>query len=273
MNQSTEPLSYLSLGWGIQSSALAAMMALGEIPRSDYLIHSDTTHEKEGTYAYAERMIPWLGEHGLDVVTVTANRPDIVRSDWGKTGSVMVPAFSVDKGDGSHGQVRRQCTYDWKIVPIRRFVREELKRLGRRKAPGAVKAIMGISADEWRRVRDSDVQYIENHYPLVDLGLTRDDCILWMADHGLPVPPKSACTFCPYQSLSTWRDLKRQGGLDWREAVATDQIVRDMRPEHTLYLHPHRRPVAEAVELPEDKGQLALALDFEAPCDSGVCFV
>ena len=274
MTNAGEPLSYLSLGWGIQSSTLAAMMALDEIPRADYLVHSDTTHEKQATYEYAERMTPWLGEHGLDVVTVTANRPAIVESDWGTNGSVMIPAFSESQADGSRGQVRRQCTHDWKIMPIRRFVATELKRLGRRKTPRTVRAIMGISADEWRRVRDSDVQYIENHYPLVDLGLTRDDCIRWMADHGLPIPPKSACTFCPYQSLSTWRDLKRGDGLDWREAVATDQIIRDMRqPKHTLYLHPHRKPLEEAVELPEDKGQLALELDFEAPCDSGVCFV
>ena len=33
-----------------------------------------------------------------------------------------------------------------------------------------------------------------------------------------------------------------------------------------------RKPLGEAIELPEDKGQLALELDFEAPCDSGVCF-
>ena len=264
----TRPLSYLSLGWGIQSSTLAAMMALGELPRADYLIHADTTHEKEATYRYAEQMTPWLGERGLDVTTVFPDRADVVRADWG-IGSVMIPAFTQSKADESHGQVRRQCTHDWKITPIRRFIAAELKRLGRRKSPGAVEAITGISADEWRRVRDSDVKYIVNSYPLVDRKITRAMCVQWLVSHNVPVPPKSACAFCPYQNLETWRNLKREGGVDWRAAVATDEVVRDMRDLHTLYLHPARKPLAEAIETPEDRGQMTL--DFEAPCDSGVC--
>lgn len=178
---------------------------------------------------------------------------------------MLIPAFSLDNADGARGQIKRQCTHDWKVVSVRRFVAAELKRLGRPKSPGAVKAIMGISADEWRRVRDSDVQYIENDYPLVDRGLTRDDCIRWMADHDIPIPPKSACTFCPYQSPGTWQDLKRADGQDWYEAIEADQAVRNMRPDHTLYLHPHRKPLQEAVALPEDSREL----DFEAPATLG----
>ena len=60
-NVATRPLSFLSLGWGIQSSALAAMMALDEIPRADYLIHADTTHEKAATYAFAALALSLTG--------------------------------------------------------------------------------------------------------------------------------------------------------------------------------------------------------------------
>ena len=102
-----KPLTFLSLGWGIQSTTLAAMMALEEIPRADYLLHADTTHEKEETYRYAERMTPWLRERGMNVETVSGGRTDITRPEWG-IGSVMIPAFSLDKADGTHGQVRRQ---------------------------------------------------------------------------------------------------------------------------------------------------------------------
>ena len=35
-----EPLRFLSLGWGVQSWTLAAMMALDELPRADYLVHA-----------------------------------------------------------------------------------------------------------------------------------------------------------------------------------------------------------------------------------------
>ena len=85
-------LRILSLGWGVQSFTLAAMMALDEMPRADLLIHADTTHEHAGTYDFVRRWTPWLGEHGLDVVTVTGGRTDVVVDEW--SNSVMIPAFT-----------------------------------------------------------------------------------------------------------------------------------------------------------------------------------
>jgi hypothetical protein len=38
-------LKVLSLGWGIQSFTLAAMVALGELDPLSFAIHADTTHE------------------------------------------------------------------------------------------------------------------------------------------------------------------------------------------------------------------------------------
>lgn len=60
----------LSLGWGVQSFALAAMSALGELPKVDVAIHADTTHEREATYAFAAQWTPWLEARGVHVATV-----------------------------------------------------------------------------------------------------------------------------------------------------------------------------------------------------------
>ena len=57
-------LTYLSLGWGVQSWTLAAMVALGELPPVDLAIHADTTHEAAGTYAHAAKWTPWLEKPG-----------------------------------------------------------------------------------------------------------------------------------------------------------------------------------------------------------------
>ena len=38
-------ITYLSLGWGVQSWTIAAMAALGELPPIDLAIHADTGHE------------------------------------------------------------------------------------------------------------------------------------------------------------------------------------------------------------------------------------
>lgn len=270
-------LKVISLGWGVQSWTLAAMAALGHIEPVDAAIHADTTHEAAGTYAHAAKWTPWLEERGVKVHTVTANRPDVVREDWSQ--SVLIPAFTTD-GEGSRGQIKRQCTHDWKIMPIRRLLREMLGGTAR---PGSVQSIQGISLDEWQRMRTSDVKYIENVYPLVDMRMTRTACVQWLQEHALDVPPKSACTFCPYHNLSQWKALKRAGGADWEAAVAVDETIRHKRefgagkPGHEiqkgllLYVHPGRRPLAEAIDIPEDHGAHQLELDM--PCDSGMCFV
>lgn len=268
-----EPFKYLSLGWGVQSWTIAAMMALDELPRVDYLIHADTTHEREGTYAFARQWTPWLGEHGLTVVTVQGGRVDTVREDWG-IGSIMIPVFTLDRKTGGHGQVKRQCTHDWKIMPIRRFVREETKRRNLVRGPGVVESWLGISFDEAaQRVRDSDVSYIINVYPLVDRRITRAGCIEWLQSKGLPVPPKSSCTFCPHRTLESWRQLKREAGPDWQEAIAVDRNIRERREKHLLYVHPYRRPLEQAVMIPEDEGAHQIGMfDAEQPCDSGICW-
>ena len=262
-------LRILSMGWGRQTWTMAAMMALGEMERADYIVHADTTHEHEGTYQFRQRWEPWLGEHGLNVVTVQGSNTEIVREDW--SGAVMIPGFTVDKHNGEPGQVRRQCTHDWKIMPIRKFLRTLLPK---QPDPGSVQMQMGISLDEYQRMRTSDVAYIENTYPLVDMRWTRADCLKWLDSKGLPIPPKSSCVFCPYKSVDSWRQLKRAGGNDWEKALTADLVVRDKRPAHgSLYIHPGRKPLDEAVSIPEDVGAYQLGFEPEQPCDSGYCFV
>jgi len=266
-----EPLTVLSMGWGVQTWTMAAMMALDEMPRADFIVFADTHHESVETYDFIRKWAPWLGEHGLNVVTVKGKRTDVVREDW--SNSVLIPAFTVEEGTGKRGQVRRQCTHDWKIIPVRQFIRKELADRATPIAPGAAECWLGISWDEaLKRVRDSDVAYVKNVFPLVEHGITRADCVAWLEETDLPVPPKSACTFCPYKSLASWKGLKQRGGPDWDEAVEVDQAIRNKRDSYgLLYVHPARVSLAEAVSIPEDFGAKQLGFE-DASCDSGYCF-
>jgi len=264
-----KPLRILSLGWGIQSWTLAAMAALEEIPPVDYAIHADTTHEHVGTYEHAAKWTPWLEEHGVKVVTVRGRRTDVIQRWESSTAGIMIPAYTAAL-TGKKGQLARQCTRTWKVDPIRRIVSQFLKAAGIPKRPGAVHSLQGISLDEWRRMRPSDVKYIENIYPLVDMRITRAACVAWLDRHELDVPPKSSCVFCPYKSIESWKELKRVGGPDWDAAVEADNAVRPMRDNFPLFLHPGRKPLPEAISIPEDEGAHQLELDL--PCDSGYCF-
>jgi hypothetical protein len=245
----------LSLGWGVQSTTIAAMAALGDIEPL-VAVHADTRHERSGTYAYAAQMTPWLTERGVEVVTVRSDATPLI----GQWGGVSVPAYS----DG--GLVRRQCTGDWKIAPIHRWIQAHRNRQ-------PVDLLMGISLDEVQRMRDSDVKYLRNVYPLVDLRMTRADCMRYLTDHGLPVPPRSACVFCPLQSARDWRAVKTHAG-DWQKAIEADETIRYGRMHGKrgaeMFVHRSLRPLRDVdLRTEQEKGQMDM---FDSDC-SGVCFV
>lgn len=260
-------LKVISLGWGVQSWTLVAMAALGELEPVHAAIHADTYWEKEKTYEFVRMWEPWLRQHGVRVVTVGDRKQAVekVNTQW-----TDIPAFTATPSENG-GMLRRQCTQRWKIEPIRKFLREELARLGLSKTPGVVESWQGISLDEFTRMRTSDVRWLVNRYPLVDLRMTRQDCITWLNRHDLPTPPKSACVFCPYQNRQAWQELKRAGGSDWNTAVSIDAAIRHVRPPYDLFVHPARLPLEQAVTIPEDTGMMQPSLLDE--CDSGYCFV
>ena len=269
-------LTILSLGWGVQSWTLAAMSALNELPKVT-AVYADTTWESEATYQFAAEWEQWLVDRGVDVVTVKAENTAPIRdyhhATKGHYRGSAIPAFTYNKK--SDGQVRRQCTADWKITPIRRYITDELTRRNLPKSPSIVEQWLGISTDEWQRAKDADVKYIIHRYPLLDLNMSRADCVMWLQSRGLPVPPKSSCTFCPYHNARAWQEIKRRGGHDWQEAVEIDLKIRDARPPYPLYVHPARVPLTEAVQIPEDFGmeQAALFDTNDTACDSGYCFL
>ena len=272
---STEnPLKILSLGWGVQSWTLAAMAALGEIPMPDYAVHADTTHEMAATYTHAEKWTPWLEEHGVKVRTVQAANTDVLGGKTTRLDSayrVMPPAHTKNLVTGDKGQLNRQCTQDWKISPLHRFARSIVGKI----SPECIEMWMGISLDEWQRMKTSRQKYIKHVYPLVDQRLNRSYCVAWLEQHGLDIPPKSACSFCPYHSKDTWKRIKQAGGVDWENSVAIDEKIRNMGKGSGLvfemFIHPAVLPLEEAVKIPEDFG--AQQMEMDIPCDSGHCFV
>ena len=260
-------MKILSLGWGVQSFTLAAMVALGELEPVEAAIHADTLHESSLTYSFAERWTPWLVSHGVNVVTVT-NPTGGVFELFKRIGQTHLPAYTLNV-QGDAGQLNRSCTHRWKIVPMRRWIAAELAQRNLTKVPGMVEQWLGISLDEFQRMKDSDVKYIKHRWPLIDKRMTRRDCYTWLDKHGLEIPPKSSCTFCPYHDTAAWRRMKA-GGSDWDEAVRVDNTLRHLRPPYEMFVHPARKPLEEIdLSTPEENGQLSL---WDNEC-SGICGV
>ena len=246
-------MKVISLGWGCQSFALAAMSALGVLPKVDAAIHANTTHERSETYALAKKWTPWLEERGVRVVTVQglAHRLDPCLDRL----SVFLPLYSVDLDSQSRGMLRRQCTSEWKIKPIRRWL--QANRKGQ-----SCETWLGITLDEVTRMRQADVKYVTNTFPFIEMldrPWTRGMVMRWLRDNDLEIPVKSSCIFCPYHDRATWREIQRSGTGDWEKAVATDEAIREKRPGYLCYLTAARKPLVECdFRSQEDHGQLTL---------------
>ena len=251
-------MKVLSLGWGVQSWTLAAMVALGEFEQVDYMIHADTTHEASWTYRHAKKYTAWLEDYRQKVITVKPNKNKL--GAFNQYAGVFIPAYTTD--GKSQGQLRRQCTGDWKIAPMRRKIQELRNK-------EHVEMWLGITLDEFQRMKSSDVKYITNRWPLIEKRMTRNDCKNWLIKHGLDIPKRSACVFCPYHSTGEWREVSKSK-YDWQAALEHDFAIRKARPPFDLFVHPARIPLADVdLRTAEEKGQMKL---WDEEC-TGICGV
>jgi len=175
---------------------------------------------------------------------------------------------------------RRQCSNEYKLEAIVREIRRRIGKPGRAYIkPAAVDVMLGISVDEIIRMRPAKAKWMNNVFPLIDLGMRRYDCLLWLRRHGYPEPRKSSCLGCPYhRDPRYWRDLRDNHPTLWADCVAADREIRqNPDPDRTNdvravgYMHWQRVPLDE-VDLSIDDRQGELFGEFGEEC-SGMCGV
>jgi len=196
----------LSLGAGVQSSALALMASDGVIfPRPDFAIFADTQQEPKAVYDHLSWLETLLTYPVIRVTAGDLGTFEVKIRKSGNTGiDIMIPAYTL-AADGTRGMISRQCTKNYKIIPIVNKIRDAVGKDALkewRKAKSSkplVRQLIGISMDEADRMRDNRLSWIKNEYPLVDKNLTRTDCDVWFYNRTGRHAPRSACVFCPFQ--------------------------------------------------------------------------
>jgi hypothetical protein len=217
----------LSLGAGVQSTVLGLMACDGTLPKPDAAIFADTHWEPKRVYEHLGRLHREMTNAGIPLYHVSAGnlRKDTLDPDHRYC---SVPYF-VRNPDGSEGMGRRQCTSEYKLKPIKVKVRELLGYPHPTPVPRGVFAEqwIGFSTDEIHRVRDTlDVQYSRPRHPLIELGMSRKDCVRWLTARGWSSVAKSACIGCPFHGNAQWRDLRDNHPDEWADAVAFDEAIR-----------------------------------------------
>lgn len=286
-------LRVLSLGAGVQSSRLLLGILEGEfgtpgvdapgVDAPSCAVFADTGWEPKPVYEWLTYLKSRCDAAGFPLHIVSAGnilddayatrRP---RGGKGEGRFAAMPLYTHNQ-DGEGMMMRRQCTNDYKIRPISKFVR---KLAGLK--PGAlsggvyVKTWQGISVDEMSRVNESKAKWEWRRFPLVERRESRAGCLRWLRLRGL-VAPKSACIGCPYRRDSEWLWMQKHDPDGLASAVAFDEALRDGERfiygwDRPAYLHKSHRPLRQVVADLEILD--AQQIDAFGPVDecSGTCF-
>ncbi len=258
-------LRVISLGAGVQSSVMALMAARGEIgPMPDAAIFADTQAEPAAVYehlAWLKAVLPF------PVHTVSAgNLSAHAERDINLSGTrfSMVPFYTKRRGIG-----QRACTVHFKIKPIEREVRRLCGVGYQQRMPAGVRVEqwLGISRDELTRMKRSRHRWCVNRWPLIELQVSRHDCLVWFARHypGRKLP-RSACVFCPLHSNADWRVMRDQDASAWAEAVRVDAAIRHVSRTGPQYVHSSCVPLGQADLGDPHPDQLSLLDECEGMC-------
>lgn len=207
-------------------------------PMPDLAIISDTGCELEKTeqdlYVLKDKL---KKEKDFDIIIVKKGNlyQDVIDFLDGKIKRVASLPYWSESG----GLVRRQCTQDYKISPLRKHI----QKIRNNKK---VNLWIGISLDEIERVKQSNVKYIENKYPLINYRVSIDNIVNYYKINGLNEPLKSSCVMCPFHSNSYWRRLKKVLPNEFDKAVYFDEKIRNYPGfNDKLYLHRSLKPLKD----------------------------
>ena len=269
------PESVISLGAGVQSSAMLLMAAAGELDRfgrPELAVFADTGDEPAAVYEWLEFL---EREVAGKIEIIRTARPsqngglggDVIAHAEGRLPSVPTPPLYVRGEDGKQAIIGRSCTRDYKVAVVKRALRA--RGFGPKRPADQW---MGISLDEVQRMKRLKDGWQTLVYPLIEQGLSRHDCLLWMQRQGYPTPPRSACTFCPYHSNAHWRWMQEHTPEDFAAAVEFDLRIRTLPSVRSeVFVHRSLQPLGEVDFSDPMEGQGSL-FDLLDECE-GMCGV
>lgn len=241
-------MKILSCGAGMQSKALHLMScenALAKIrgeppvwpqvPIYDISIFCDLGFEPP----WVKKQVEFLANagHSCGVPLVILDSPlytDFMEN-FGERRTISIPWWTI-KEDGHKSKMPRNCTIDYKVELISKYVRWELlgykkgQRL-REEDKKAHEMHMGFSAEESRRCKESPNPMFVNKFPLVEMGLTRADNFAYIKDVWGLETKASACSFCPFHKNYFFKFLRENEPEQYAQVVGVDELLRDKNPK------------------------------------------
>jgi 3'-phosphoadenosine 5'-phosphosulfate sulfotransferase (PAPS reductase)/FAD synthetase len=254
-----DPAAVIHYGGGRQTVAMLVLVKRGLIPRPDRIVIADTGREKTSTWDYREEIAEPLAQSMGLTIEIAPRRLAYVDL-YSHQGDLLLPVYTLT------GKLSAFCSVEWKQRVVRRYLKEQH---GIRTAT----AWIGYALDERHRYKPNKEDATGPWYrsfPLLDLNLTKRDCIQVIQDAGLPLPPPSSCWMCPNMPNEEWRYVRDNYPADFEQACRLDEEIRDedmARGNSGVWLHHSRVPLRQADLEADDRGEPA------RQCGLGLCMV
>lgn len=268
-------MKILSFGAGMQSTALALMSCENAkadsappfplVPIYDDVVFCDLGMEPPWVMEQVEftrKACEWAGIHFK--VIESPLYADFIKN-FGERRAISIPWWTLGD-DGHKSRMPRNCTIDYKVDAISKYVRWELLgyKKGQRLRDEDKKAHemhMGFSYEEKKRCKESPNPMFVNKFPLVEMGVVRADNYSYIRDVWGLETKASACTFCPFHKNYFFKYLKENLPGEYDRLIAMDELLRDKTPKppmnSDLFISRSRKRISDLS--PED-------------CDDAECF-
>lgn len=231
-------LNILSYGAGTPSTTLVGMSCENaihgypiwpEVPVYDAVIFCDLHGEPSWVYTQADFAAKLCAKAGIPFYWLDADLYGDFTRNFGTARVSSIPFWTLGE-DGRKGRMPRQCTYDYKIKVIEKFVRYELLcyQPRQRAFPLDIHAHglhMGIMWEERRRAKPSRQTLFVNRYPLVSMGWTRPMCYAYNRDVLGIQTRASCCLFCPFHTNFFYRHIEVYEPSCYICALRVDELV------------------------------------------------
>lgn len=268
---------YVMLGLGRQSTTLLLLAERGIIgPRPDAAICAPMDDEVSS----AKDTLAMLQSPNFPCsIPILLTKPGEIAKEFdeacaGDRKRFPNPPYFTKDRFGQRGRLTRGCTRDYKIKAEIAAMKADLGYAVGARMPREpiVEQWIGISSDEALRMAAPPAPWIQNRYPLIEIGWTARDCVAWFeSEYGVTLE-KSGCRRCPNRSMHNWRALKARHPDDFAVACAADEAARHGLPNvrEPAYISDRLRPLREIdfdAEIRASEGEL---LEWD-DCIGGSC--
>lgn len=206
------------VGYGGGKNSTAMLIGLVERgERPDAILFADTGGEKPETYEFIPLFSRWLQAQGFPEIVTVRNAGPVPTLEQDCLTKQMLPSIAYG---------RRACSEKWKQRPQHRWAKQWPLAQQAWAAGQYVVKLLGYHDLEFWRGRDLRIDgFYTYRYPLQEWKWGPPECEAAILRAGLPLPPKSACFFCPSSKKSEVSGLAERHPELFQRAVEMEQAA------------------------------------------------